>query len=95
MRIIERSNAFKRDYKKVSKGIHKKVIVTELPKVLYNLANDLPLATEYKNHPLKEAWSKNNYWECHISPDLLLIYGEDKSNALLLARLGSHSELFG
>lgn len=95
MRIIERSTAFKKDYKKVSKGIYKKVIDTELPNVLYNLANDLPLATEYKNHPLKGAWRKGNYWECHISPDLLLIYGKEKSNTLLLARLGSHSELFG
>jgi len=40
-------------------------------------------------------WS--GYRECHIKPDLLLllIYRKPDANTLRLARLGSHSELFG
>jgi mRNA interferase YafQ len=34
--------------------------------------------------------------ECHILPDLLLIWDVDEdNNELILARIGSHSELFG
>ncbi|WP_407260327.1 type II toxin-antitoxin system mRNA interferase toxin, RelE/StbE family [Klebsiella pneumoniae] len=33
--------------------------------------------------------------ECHIKPDLLLIYRKSDADTLRLARLGSHSELFG
>ncbi|WP_431733299.1 type II toxin-antitoxin system mRNA interferase toxin, RelE/StbE family [Kingella kingae] len=38
--------------------------------------------------------TKNGYRDCHIKPDLVLIYGS-KENALILVRLGSHSEIFG
>jgi mRNA interferase YafQ len=33
--------------------------------------------------------------ECHVRPDLLLIYRKPDADTLRLARLGSHSELFG
>ncbi|MDJ1226006.1 type II toxin-antitoxin system mRNA interferase toxin, RelE/StbE family [Escherichia coli] len=33
--------------------------------------------------------------QCHIKPDLLLIYRKSDADTLRLARLGSHSELFG
>ena len=49
--------------------------------------------TSYRDHPLSGKWK--SYWECHVKPDLLLIYKKPDSNALHLARLGSHSELFG
>ena len=35
------------------------------------------------------------YRECHIKPDLPLIYRKPDAGTLRLARLGSHSELFG
>ncbi|HEX3661351.1 MAG TPA: type II toxin-antitoxin system YafQ family toxin [Acidobacteriaceae bacterium] len=35
------------------------------------------------------------YRDCHIKPDLLLIYRKSEDNLLRLARLGSHSEIFG
>jgi mRNA interferase YafQ len=35
------------------------------------------------------------YRECHIKPDLLLIHRKPDAGTLRLARLGSHSELFG
>jgi mRNA interferase YafQ len=35
------------------------------------------------------------YRECRVKPDLLLIYRKSNSDTLKLARLGSHSKLFG
>ncbi len=51
------------------------------------------LATEYKDHSLIGNW--NYCRECHIYPNLLLIYRVIKvRKELQLIRLGSHSELF-
>lgn len=45
------------------------------------------------DHDLTGDWI--GYRECHIKPDLLLIYRKVGDDMLILARLGSHSELFG
>jgi mRNA interferase YafQ len=35
------------------------------------------------------------YWECHVKPDLLLIWDENEQiNLLELVRTGTHSDLF-
>ena len=49
--------------------------------------------TSYRDHALSGKWA--GYRECHIKPDLLLIYRKVNTDTLRLARLGSHSELFG
>ena len=46
-----------------------------------------------RDHALSGDWV--GYRECHIKPDLLLIYRKPDPDTLRLARLGSHSELFG
>lgn len=46
-----------------------------------------------RDHALSGDWA--GYRECHIKPDLLLIYRKPDPDTLRLARLGSHSELFG
>lgn len=92
MRTIETSSVFKRDFKRELKGKYKKVLSTEFTYVVECLVNDKQLDVKYKNHPLTGNWG--GYWECHIKPDLLLIYKKIESELLLLARIGSHSELF-
>jgi mRNA interferase YafQ len=57
------------------------------------LANDDPLEPRHRDHDLSGDWQ--GYRECHIKPDLLLIYRKTDMETLRLARLGSHSELFG
>ena len=81
------SSQFKRDLKKQ----YLLLVSSEWAEVLNTLANGGSLPEKYRNHPLKGDYS--GYWECHVKPDLLLIYkaGDD---GLLLARLGTHSELF-
>lgn len=91
MRTIERSGAFKRDYKRESKGEHRATLQPLIEDILECLANDLPLAEKYRDHALTNNWS--GYRECHIKPDLLLIYQKTNADTLKLARLGSHSEL--
>lgn len=92
MRIIERSSIFKKDYKRAAKGIHQKTLDIKLTKVLMLLANDTALPVKYRDHNLSGNWS--NYRECHITPDLLLIYSKPCKKTLKLIRLGSHSNLF-
>lgn len=93
MRTIERSSAFKRDYKREAKGRHRADLDEALKSVLAALVADLPLDARYQDHDLCGNWA--GYRECHVKPDLLLIYRKVDQVVLRLARLGSHSELFG
>lgn len=49
-----------------------------------------------KNHkPHKLNGNYKGYWECHVKPDLLLIWDENEQiNLLELVRTGTHSDLF-
>lgn len=93
MRTIERSSAFKRDYKRESRGQLGATLDAALVPVLTALANDDPLEPSRRDHDLRGDWE--GYRECHVKPDLLLIYKKPDPTTLRLARLGSHSELFG
>ncbi|MBE7563795.1 type II toxin-antitoxin system YafQ family toxin [Acidithiobacillus sp. HP-6] len=92
MRTIDRSSSFKRDYKREAKGQHRATLDDELKPVLVALATDQLLDAKYRDHDLSGDWA--GYRECHVKPDLLLIYRKSNTHTLKLARLGSHSELF-
>ncbi|MBI4740887.1 MAG: type II toxin-antitoxin system YafQ family toxin [Betaproteobacteria bacterium] len=93
MRTIDRSSAFRRDYKREAKGLHRATLDAALKKVIVALATDQPLGDRYRDHDLCGDWA--GYRECHIKPDLLMVYRKSDADTLRLARLGSHSELFG
>jgi mRNA interferase YafQ len=93
VRTIDRSTAFKRDYKREARGRYRTSLDDNLKAVLIKLATDQLLPAQYRDHDLSGDWA--GYRECHIKPDLLLIYRKSDSHTLRLARLGSHSELFG
>jgi mRNA interferase YafQ len=93
MRTIDRSTAFKRDFKREAKGRHRSTLADDLKNILLALVSDLPLDGKYRDHDLSGDWA--GYRECHLKPDLLLIYRKTDLDVLRLARLGSHSELFG
>ena len=93
MRTIDRASSFKRDYKREAKGQHRATLDDDLKLILVALVTDQTLATKYRDHDLSGDWA--GYRECHIKPDLLLIYRKSDADTLRLARLGSHSELFG
>ncbi len=93
MRTIERSTAFKKDFKREKAGRHKKTLEALLTGAVTLLINDEPLPIANRDHPLAGEW--NGYRDCHLRPDLVLIYRLPDANTLQLVRLGSHAELFG
>jgi len=96
MRTIEWASAFKRDHKREAKGPHRATLDAALMPVIAALANDQRLPPHQRDHELTGNWT--GYRECHLKPDLLLIYRtlDTRDGGILrLARLGSHSELFG
>ena len=92
MRTIERSSLFKRDYKREAKGRHRLTLDALLSNVLLELAENRPLEQRHRDHELGGEWV--GFRECHLKPDLLLIYRKVDADLLRLARLGTHSELF-
>ena len=87
------SNKFLKDLK-----LLKKRSVADF-KLLQDFINHLAIhgATgvdqKHKPHKLKGEYS--GYWECHVKPDLLLIWDESEKLMLLeLVRTGTHSDLF-
>ena len=85
---IFRTTSFKKDYKKLN-SIDKKLVKD----MILKLSNGEKLEERYKDHNLV-----GNYLgcrECHIKPDLLLVYRIDNDILeLALVRVGSHSKLF-
>ena len=91
MRTIERTGQFKRDYKREAKGQHRLVVDGALLDALKLLIADKPLPAKYRDHPLSGDWADHR--DCHIKPDLVLIYRVPDADTLQLVRMGSHSEL--
>jgi len=91
MRKIERTGQFKRDYKREAKGQHRAELDTILVPVLAALARDEMLEPRLRDHALSGDW--RDHRDCHIRPDLVLIYRKPDDEVLQLVRLGSHSEL--
>lgn len=91
MRTISRTGAFKRDFKREAKGKHKATLEADLKEVFAYLVTDTPLPEQYCDHPLSGSW--DDHRDCHVKPDLILIYRKPDTTELQLVRLGSHSEL--
>jgi len=91
MRTIERTGQFKRDFKRESKGHHRQTLQADLTAVVVALANDQALDPRHRDHGLTGDWKDHR--DCHIKPDLVLIYRLPDGERLQLVRLGSHSEL--
>lgn len=91
MRTIRRTGAFKRDYKRERKGRHGRTLDVDLVDIVRRLAADLPLEERHRDHALVGDWKDHR--DCHIRPDLILIYRKPDDAMLDLVRLGSHSEL--
>lgn len=89
MLILEYSTQFKKDFKKVAKLPIPDAV--EVGYVIKQLQMGKTLPDKYVDHSLSGNWQ--GYRDCHVKPDLVLIYKVD-STSLKLARIGTHSELF-
>lgn len=71
----------------------KKFSILRLESVIIKLQNQIPLDKSFQDHQMKGKLSYQR--ECHIYPDILLIYEVIEDQLILvLVNLGSHSELF-
>ena len=92
MRTIKPTTVFRRDYKRVAASPRHRDLAEVLPPLFDLLAADEPLPAKHRDHDLTGNWSDHR--ECHVKPDLLLIYRRQGDDLLQLVRLGSHSDLF-
>ena len=86
---LEYANQFKKDFRKIAKLPIPDIV--EAGHVIKQLQLGSTLPAKYVDHALSGNWQ--GYRDCHIKPDLVLIYKRDE-HTLKLARIGSHSELF-
>jgi len=86
---IRQSTIFRRDIKRLKK---RGLDLQELKALIKLLVSQKILPKHYRDHALVGNWL--GYRDCHIQPDWLLIY-KITDNELLLARTGTHSEIFG
>jgi mRNA interferase YafQ len=91
MRTISRTSQFKKDYKREARGQHRATLDADLMAVVSLLVRDSPVPDRLRDHALAGEWK--DYRDCHIRPDLVLIYRVPDGERLELVRLGSHSQL--
>jgi mRNA interferase YafQ len=91
MRTIKYTNRFKRDYKREKSGRHSKILEAALLELTTLLARDVILPRRHFDHALTGEW--HDHRDCHVKPDLVLIYRKPDPETLELVRIGSHSEL--
>jgi mRNA interferase YafQ len=81
----------KRDVKLMKK---RKKDISKLTAVLELLASGKPMPAKYRDHQL--SGSLNDFRECHIEGDWLLLYQIFEDKLILSASgTGAHSDLFG
>lgn len=88
---IAKTKRFKTAYKRIKnlRGF-KKGVFTE---VVGTLASGKKLSEKYKDHKL--TGNLKAFRECHLAPDILLIYQiDDDILVLTLVSVGNHSQLF-
>ncbi|MDP3265740.1 MAG: type II toxin-antitoxin system YafQ family toxin [Sulfuricurvum sp.] len=89
MAKLRRHKEFLKDYATV------RLTDTQFEKLisfLNHLKEEIKLPPEAKDHALKGDWK--GFRECHLGGDTLLVYTID-SDTIILARIGTHSQLFG
>lgn len=85
---IKYATKFKKHYKKLNAKDQQ-----EARAVINRLANDEILEIKYRDHALQG--DLIGFRECHLKPDLLLIYQKQNRELILYCfDIGSHSELF-
>ena len=75
MRTIKRTSQFKTDFKRLLREKSRRTnsdLYEEIERIFQALADDQPLDAKYNDHSLKGNWK--DFRDCHIRPDLVLIY---------------------
>jgi len=86
------TNRFKKHLKQIAKRNIDNV--KKINDVVNSLQKGETLETKFKDHALVGNWTGHR--ECHILPDLLLIYKIEENILILeLVDTGTHADLFG
>ena len=88
MLLLKLTSQFKKDFKSYK---YDSLVIGELKKILKLLVENKKIPIENKNHQLKGSFI--GCFDCHIRPNVILIYKKEKSIIYLL-RIGSHSKIF-
>lgn len=92
MYYLDLTTKFKKDLKKIKSNKRDFDLASAVLKILEEKGvSGIP--KNAKPHKLKGDYKDN--WECHIKPDLLIIWFQIESPKVIkLIRIGSHSDLF-
>jgi mRNA interferase YafQ len=91
MRTINKTSRFKADVKRLLGGRYRLVLQDELLSLVERLARDVELESRFCDHALINDWKDHR--DCHLRPDLILIYRKVGDDELHLVRVGTHSDL--
>ena len=73
------------------RGPFRNTLQQALAAVTTLLEPDAEIPVSYRDHQLMGNWKDHR--DCHVHPDLVLIYRKPDPSSLEFVRLGSHSEL--
>jgi mRNA interferase YafQ len=93
LRDVQQTKQFLKDWERLSQS--GRYDLNRLKAVMLILVSGYPLPPENLDHELHGEWQ--DYRECHIGGDFLLIYQvvkHGKSEQVIFARAGTHAELF-
>lgn len=91
MRTPHTTSAFRRDWRSLRKSGRLPDSERAFREVVAKLLADEPLPAQYRDHQLRG--KRRGERECHVRPDLILIYRKVDKEVLQLVRIGSHSQL--
>jgi len=88
---VDVTNSFKRDFIDCYfRGLNTELLV----EAVEILASEGILPRKYNPHPLHGNYQ--DFMECHIQPNWLLVWKQEDTNlVLILTNTGSHSDIFG
>ncbi len=89
---VVRTKKYEKNFKKYYRA--NLIDLNKLNLIINTIAQREKVPEKYRDHKLQG--DLKDLRECHIAPDILLIYKIEKEVLLLvLINIGSHSELFG
>ena len=91
MRIVKYTSRFRRDYRREKSGRQAKRLMPSLSKPSPSWRRTSHCRDGISI--IRSAASGSDNRDCHIRPDLILIYRKPDDATLELVRVGSHSEL--
>lgn len=87
------TKSFKKAIKRLLGAKDGRLVKDRLGVIIENIKQRKTLDRRCKDHALQGGYL--GYRECHIKPDVLLLYEVDETRLLItLINIGSHSELF-